>query len=129
MPRHYLLDGACHSVVDGSPLPEGAVEVPRPPAAFERLVDGEWVKDCRAEADAVAGADHIAEARALKYLEAQMIKAGLPVANSLLAPEAAAKNMTLSDLADEVIARRTAFREAEVRRQQMQDGQEPDFEL
>lgn len=118
-----------HELPDGAQLPEGAVAVDRMPGPFEDWQDGAWVVDDRGLADATAGAEHIAEARALKYAEAMAILSGHDLSHGMLVHEAAVKGMTVTALAEEVRERRVAFIEAEIRRQQRQAGQTGDFTL
>ncbi len=108
---------------DGEPWPRGAVEVPRMPGEFEDYVNGQWVRDNRSRADHVAGQGHIAEARALKYLEALLIASGLPLLRGLLVEEAKAKKITALELANLVLSKRAGFIAAEVTRQRGQAGQ------
>lgn len=106
----------------GKRLPAGAVEVSRLPGPFEDFVNGVWVFDARGRADFLAGPEHIAEARALKYLEALLITSGVPLLRGMLADEAVAKGTTVLTLANQVMAKRTQFIAAEVTRQRRQGG-------
>lgn len=117
----FLLGNAVHEALDGV-VPDGAVEVPRPPEACEEWIGGAWVRNGRMWADLCAGAQHIAEARALKYLEAVTIRAGTDLPDGMLAAEAAQKGITVAALAEEVLGRRAEFIAAELVRQARQDG-------
>lgn len=111
-----------HMAWDG-PLPAGAIEIPRLPEPFEEWDGAAFiVADPVARANWLAGAAHIAEARALKYLEAVVIASGFELTTGMLAAEAVAKGIALADLADQVLAKRTDFISAEVLRQQRQSG-------
>ncbi|MGX7896900.1 hypothetical protein [Tsuneonella sp. HG222] len=121
----YFHAGAFH---EGEDLPEGAVEVDRWPGPFETLVNGRWQVDSRGLADWKAGVAHIAEARALKFLEAQLVLAGIALPQGLLAAEAAAIGVKPKDLAKDVIAKRAAFVAKERTRQRGQAGHEEPHE-
>lgn len=121
MTTWFLLNGAIHAVNEHG-VPDGATVVPRPPESCEEWIDGAWVRNGRMWADQCAGAQHIAEARALKYLEAVTIRAGTDLPDGMLAAEAAQKGITVAELAEEVLARRAEFIAAELVRQARQDG-------
>ncbi len=102
-------------------LPEGAVELDRLPTVYgEDFIDGEWKQNARAKADNDAGIRHIEEARQLKYLEALMVKNGVPVAGGLLDAEAQLQGVDVEAIADAVMAKRAEFIEAEATRQEAQ---------
>jgi hypothetical protein len=113
---------AFHSWPPLTPLPDGAFRVARWPGPGEDFVDGAWVCNHKAVADAEAGPTHIEEAHSLKYLEALVIHAGIALGTGLLVNEAAAKGVTVAVLADEVLAKRGAFVAKEIDRQLRQSG-------
>lgn len=119
----FLLGDVVHEAAGGV-IPDGAIPVPRPPEACEEWIDGAWVRNGRMWADLCAGAQHIAEARALKYLEAVTIRGGTDLPDGMLAAEAAQKGITVAELAEAVLAQRAEFIAAELVRQARQAGAE-----
>lgn len=125
-------DGAAafHELRAGQTLPPGAEAVDRAPGRFEDCPTGEWVTDHRGLADSRVPDAEIAEARALKYIEALLtLSPGAPLATGLLALEAKEKGLTVKALAEQVLAKRRAFIVAEVRRQRGQAGNHGDYAI
>lgn len=133
-PTHFRTVGpdgiaAFHEIDEGTALPEGAVTVDRVPGAGEDFVEGEWVTNHRAVADAQVTATVIEEARALKYLEALAIKKVGDLPTGLLKLEAEERGITQDQMADMVLARRAEFVRREVQRQRGQDGDTTEYDI
>lgn len=97
------------------------IELPRFPNAYERWDESAqtFVRDDLRRIDdeyrTLHGADAIAQIHALKAMEATLILSGVPV-DGMLKSEAEATGVGIADLAEAVVAKATAQRNAEVER-------------
>ena len=66
-------------------------ELDHEPTQFEDVIDGKIVRNGKREADTVAGASFIAEARGQKRIEALLIASGITLTGGLLNAEATAR--------------------------------------
>lgn len=99
-----------------------AIELDREPGEFDSFdaKTNSLTIDTIAEANAKAGPAHIEEARLTKYVEALLVKAGVPLTEGLLVQESEQQDITIEELASAVLAKREDFLATENERQKAQ---------
>lgn len=94
------------------------VEIGREPGEFEVFAKDTLVVDLKRQADALAGPEHIAEARLQKRIEAILIKAGVVLTEGFLVAEAELRGVTQDAMATDVLAKAGSIFADELARQQ-----------